>query len=201
MATPPKPKAAAPERTPVVLLFAETRGFTRTSAMLQAAVVVARISEFFSLVQKGVELHGGTVRVALNDTLMASFAGRISAQEAVKATQNIQTRFEAIAESWKQHYGIRASIAMALHTGEAVIGVADGPIAGQPLFIGDCVSITERLLHRARVGELLLSKPVVDALKATGFPIEAAELPALEIPRRDAIPLYGVLRDTRLDFT
>jgi class 3 adenylate cyclase len=63
------------------------------------------------------------------------------------------------------------------------------------------VSITERLLHRARAGELVLSKPVMDALAAAGIALGAQELPPLEIPRREPIPLYGVLRDTRLDFT
>ncbi len=199
MAT-PKPKSAS-ERTPVVILFAETRGFTRTSAMLQPPVVLARVAQFFALVQKAVEQHGGTVRNVLNDTLMASFGGKDMAQRAVQATQEIQGGFEDIDESWSGQYGIRASIALALHAGDAVIGAADGPIKGQPLFIGDSVSITERLLHRARAGEVILSKPVMDALAETGFNLEAKPLPALDIPRREPIPLFGVVRDTRLDFT
>jgi adenylate cyclase len=196
-----KPKAAVPERVPVVILFAETRGFTRTSAMLQASVAIARVAEFFAILQRAIAQNAGTVRVVQNDTLMASFGGKACAQRAVQASQEIQRRFESIEESWERHYGIRASVALALHAGDAVIGVADGPIAGQPLFVGDSVSVAERLLHRARSGELILSKPVMDGLAETGFALEATALPALEIPRRDPIPLYGVLRDTRLDFT
>jgi class 3 adenylate cyclase len=192
-------KPAAVQRTPVVILFAETRGFTRTSAMLQPAVVMARISEFFSLVQKAVEQRGGTLRNIVNDTVVASFPGKDHAQKAVEATQDIQARFEGIEDAWQSQYGIRASVALALHAGEVVVG--DGPVAGQPLFIGDSVSITERLLHRARAGEVILSKPVMDMLAATGFKLDAKPLPALEMLRRDPIPLYGVLRDTRLDFT
>jgi hypothetical protein len=41
----------------------------------------------------------------------------------------------------------------------------------------------------------------MDALAAAGIALGAQELPPLEIPRREPIPLYGVLRDTRLDFT
>jgi len=196
MAT-PNPKAV--ERTPVVILFAETRGFTRTSAMLQPQVVVARVSEFFALVQKAVQQHGGAVRNVLNDTLAASFAGAGYAQKAVEAAQDVQDHFEAIEEAWQGQYGIRASVAVGLHAGEVVI--ADGPITGQPLFIGDSVSITERLLHRARAGEVILSKPVMDILAETGFKLDAKPLPALEIARRDPIPLFGLVRDTRLDFT
>ena len=201
MATPTPKAAPAPARIPVVILFAETRGFTRTSAMLQASVMLARVSEFFTVVQKAVAQHGGTVRVVLNDTLMASFTGNGRAQRAVQAAQEIQHRFEAVEDSWERNYGIRATIALALHADDAVVGVADGPIAGQPLFVGDSVSVTERLLHRARAGELILSKPVMDGLAESLFALDAEALPNLVLPRRDPIPLFGVLRDTRLEFT
>jgi class 3 adenylate cyclase len=193
------PGAKAAERSPAIILYAETRGFTRTSAMLQPAVVVARISEFFAVVQKAVEPRGGRLRNILNDTVVASFAGKGHAQKAVEATQEIQARFEGIEASWESQYGIRASIALALHAGEVV--VADGPVAGQPLFVGDCVSITERLLHRARAGEVILSKPVMDMLAGTGLKLDVKPLPPLEMLRRDPVALFGVLRDTRLDFT
>ncbi len=189
------------ERVPVVILFAETSGFTRTSEMLQPSIVLARVSEFFALVREAVERHGGTVRNVLNDTLMASFAGESHAQHAMQAAQEIQRDFTVFEESWANEYGIRAAVAIGLHAGEAVIGIADGPISGQPLIIGDSVSVADRLLHRARAGEMVMSKMFMDALAETGFALEAEELPALEIPRRAPIRLFGVLRDSRLDFT
>jgi len=197
----PKSKVAAPERAPVVILFAETRGFTRTSAILPAPVVLARVSEFFALVRAAVERQGGAVRNVLNDTLMASFSGKGNAQLAVQAAQEIQRDFAAFEESWERQYGIRAAVAIGLHAGDAVIGAADGLTPGQPLVIGDSVSVAERLLHRARAGEFVMSNAVMDALAAAGFALETKALPPLEIPRREALPLFGVLRDTRLDFT
>ena len=55
----PKSKAGTPERVPMVILFAETRGFTRTSAILQPEVVLERVSEFFAVVRAAVEREGG----------------------------------------------------------------------------------------------------------------------------------------------
>ena len=196
-----KSTAAGPERIPVVILFAETRGFTRTSDMLEPAVVLARISEFFALVQTAVEKHGGTVRNVLNDNLVASFAGKANAQQAVKAAQTIQREFAAYEESWERDYGIRAAVAVGLHAGDAVIGVVGRPAPEQSLIIGDSVSIAERLLHRARAGEFVLSESVMNGLAAGEFTLSAEELPPLVIAGRDPIRLYGVLRDTRLDFT
>jgi class 3 adenylate cyclase len=197
----PKSQVNAPGRTPVVILFAETRGFTRTSAILPAPVVLGRVSEFFALARAAVERHGGTVRSVLNDTLMASFAGREYARQAVRAAQAIQGDFGEIQETWARDYGIRAAVAVGLHAGDAVIGTGSGPMAGQALVIGDSVSIAERLMHRARAGEILLSRAVMDGLAAAEFLLDAQALPPLEIPRREPIQLFGVVRDTRLDFT
>ena len=194
-------KAPKPERVAAVILFAETSGFTRTSAILEPAVVLARAAEFFGLVRNRVEARGGVVRNALNDTLMASFTGTGAARNSVEAAQDIQREFSVIEESWQQNYGIRAAVSIGLHAGEVVIGVADTALPGQPLVVGDSVSVAERLLHRARAGEMVLSKPVMDAFAASGTMLDAEELPALVIPRRDPIRLFGVLRDTRLDFT
>lgn len=200
----PGSRAAAPQRAPVVILFAETRGFTRASAILPANVVLARVTEFFALVRGAVERHGGTVRNVLNDTLMASFTGKGDAQHAVNAAQEIQSSFASFEESWERDYGIRTSVAIGLHSGDTVIGDAGdagAAPAGQQLVVGDSVSIAERLLHRARAGEFVLSKTVMDSLVAGGSELGAKQLPSLEMPRREPIRLFGVLRDTRLDFT
>ena len=190
------------ERIPVVVLYAETRGFTRTSEILEPAVVLARVAEFFATVRAAVEKHGGVVRNVLNDTLAASFTGEGHAGRAVQAAQAIQDDFTAIEEKWEADYGIRAAVALGLHAGDAVIGPVDAGAAAQTLIVGDSLSIAERLLHRARAGEYVMSKVVVDILALTGFPLDAEELPVLEIPRRDPIRLYGVVRDEgRLDFT
>jgi class 3 adenylate cyclase len=91
---------------------------------------------------------------------------------------------------------------MGLHCGDAVVGFAEKSPTPEQLFVfGDCVSIANRLLHRARAGEFVLSETLVDLAAEMGVTLDAEELPPLEIPRRDPIKLYGVLLDTRLDFT
>ena len=48
---------------------------------------------------------------------------------------------------------------------------------------------------------IVLSENLMDLAAEMGVAIDAEELPPLEIPRRDPIKLFGVLLDTRLDFT
>ena len=194
--------AEKPERSPTVILFAETRGFTGMSDMLDPGVVLARVVEFVTLVAKAVEEHEGAVVNILSDTEMATFTGQDDAQHAVAAAQEIQAGFAALAEGWDRDFGIRAAVSMGLHCGDAVVGFAENNPTPEQLFVfGDCVSIANRLLHRARAGEFVLSEPLMDLAREMGVTIEAEELSPLELVRRDPIKVFGVLLDTRLDFT
>jgi len=191
-----------PERSPTVILFAETRGFTGMSDMLDPGAVLARVGEFVSLITQVVEEHEGAVVDVLSDTVMATFTGQDDAQHAVGAAREIQSGFTALAEIWQRDFGIRAAVAMGLHCGDAVVGFAENSPQPEQLFVfGDCVSVANRLLHRARPGEFVMSETLVDLAREMGVPIDAEELPPLEIPRRDPIKLYGVLLDAGLDFT
>lgn len=194
--------AGKPERSPTVILFAETRGFTGLSDMLDPAVVIARVGEFVTLVWNAVEKHEGALVDILSDTAMATFTGQDDAQHAIAAAQEIQAKFATLAEAWQRDFGIRAAVSMGLHCGDAVVGFAEkSPTPDQLFVFGDCVSIANRLLHRARAGEFVVSEPLRDLAAEMGVTLDAEELPPLEIPRRDPIKLYGVLLDTRLDFT
>jgi adenylate cyclase len=186
-----------PTRSTVVVLYAETRGFTRMSEILEPAVVLARIGEFFALVTTAVERHEGTVRDLLNDNVIATFAGAAEARHAVEAAQEIQRDFGALQDAWQHDYGFQTAVAIGLHSGDVVVGAA----GGQQLIVGDGLSIAERLLHGARAGEFVLSKPIMDALTAAGIALEAEQLPPLVLSKREPIPLYGVQLDTVLDFT
>jgi adenylate cyclase len=195
-----KSGGSAPERGPMVILFAETRGFTGTSAMLEPSIVMARVSEFFDLVAAAVEAHQGVVVNVLNDTVTATFAGKEDAQRAVRAAEEILSKFDPFAQAWERDYGVHTAVAVGMHRGDAIAGPAGGP-GKQDFVFGDCVSIAERLLHRARAGEFVLSEAMIKVLKESGLPLKAVELPPLELSRRAPIRIFGMVLDTRLDFT
>ncbi|HUJ86577.1 MAG TPA: adenylate/guanylate cyclase domain-containing protein [Burkholderiales bacterium] len=192
------------ERSPAIVLLAELRNFTRMSEMLEPQKVLDLASGFFALVADAVEASGGEVFGVRNDTLTAAFrrgAPPEQGRQAVAAAQRIQREFGAIAESWQREYGLMTAVAMGLHLGDTVFGMAGPDGAAQFVAFGDCVSIAERLVHRARAGEFVLSAAVMDALEGSKAELGAAELPPLQLARRESIPIYGVLLDTRLDFT
>ncbi|HWA39268.1 MAG TPA: adenylate/guanylate cyclase domain-containing protein [Burkholderiales bacterium] len=202
---PSGPSRLKAERSPAVLLQVELRNFTRMSEMLDAERVLQLASAFFSLAGAAIKQQGGEVFSVQNDSLVAAFRAPTAAQsaaQALAAAQAMLGEFEPLGERWKTDFGLPATLAVGLHAGDTVFGMA-GPHGGeQYVAFGDTVSITERLVHRARAGEIVFSAVFV---KALGTPaaarLGAQALPPLELGKRPALPLFGVLLESRLDFT
>jgi class 3 adenylate cyclase len=193
------------ERTPAVILQVELRNFTRLSEMLDPDRVMQLAGAFFSLAGAAVKAHAGEVFSVQNDALLAAFRGGTPAQLASRAIRAAQAQlrdFGPVGERWNTDYGLPATIAVGLHLGETIFGMT-GPQGGeQYVAFGDPVSITERLVHRARAGEIVFSAYVGKALGAeAAAALGAQPLPPLDLGRRPALPIFGILLETRLDFT
>lgn len=195
---------STPERREAAIFYAELRNFTRLSAVLPPEKVLELANDFFSLVAMAITANSGKILAVQNDTLLAAFAAKERkefAARALKAAKDVQREFGALGEQWKSAYGLPAAVAVAAHPGEAVFGMA-GPLGSQQFVaFGDCVSVCERLVHRSRAGEIMLSLDFIKALGSSLKDIGAAELPPLEIPKRPAIQIFSIGLETRLDFT
>ena len=122
-------------------------------------------------------------------------------RRAITAAQDAQYGFAPLAEAWQRDYGLPASVSMGLHLGNVVYGSVGPEGHGRFVAMGDAVNVAGRLMHRARAGEFVLSDSVMGALLLSNLEIHAQPLPSLESPRGPAVRIYGVLLDTRLDFT
>jgi adenylate cyclase len=187
------------QRRNVVVLYAELRNFTRLSEVLEPGMVLQLANQFFELVARLVAAERGKALAVNNDSVLAVLG---AAPSALKAAQDMQREFPPLGERWKDEYGLPAAIAVGVHLGEAVLGMAGPPGAQQFVAFGDCVSIAERLVHRARAGEVVLSLDMMKALGAAATTLGAQQLPSLDLGhRRPPMPIYGILLETRLDFT
>ncbi len=186
------------ERRGVGVVYAELRNFTRLSEVLQPAKVLELADEFFALAARFIDAQGGKVLAVHNDSVLAIFP---AAADALVAAQAVQREFAPVGERWQTEYGLPAAVALGVHLGDAVLGMAGPPGARQYVAFGDCVSIAERLVHRARAGEIVFSLDFIQGVGADAEELGAKRLPPLELSRRPAIPIYGLLLETRLDFT
>ena len=197
--------ASQPERREAALLNSELRNFTRLSEVLEPAKVLELANDYFSLAAMAITANRGKVLSVQNDMLVAAFSSAHRedfCERALKAAQDIQREFGPMADEWKSSYGLPAAVSSALHVGEAVFGMA-GPIGAQQFVgFGDAVSIVDRLVHRARNGEVVFSAEFMKSLSAaTVKALAAEEMPALELPRRAPVRFYGLPLEKRLDFT
>lgn len=186
------------ERRGVAVVYAELRNFTRLSEVLQPAKVLELADEFFALAAGLMKAQEGKVLAVHNDSVLAVFP---AAADALVAAQAVQREFTPVGERWQSEYGLPAAVALGVHLGDAVLGMAGPPGARQYVAFGDCVSIAERLVHRARAGEIVFSLDFIQAVGADAEALGAQRLPPLELARRPAIPIYGLVLETRLDFT
>src|SRR3954464_14087714 len=193
-----------PERREAAILNAELRNFTRLSEVLAPDKVLELANDFFSLCAMTITANAGKVLSVQNDMLVGAFAtggSKEFAAKALKSAQDLQREFGTLGEQWKNEYGLPAAISAALHLGEAVFGMA-GPIGHQQFVaFGDCVSVTERLVHRARSGEVIFSDEFLKALGVRPEGLGAQKLPPLEIPKREPIAIHSLVVEDRLDFT
>src|SRR3989442_4426680 len=192
------------ERREAAILNAELRNFTRLSEVLAPEKVLELANDFFSLCGMAITANAGKVLSVQNDMLVAAVATgerKEYAGRALKAAQDLQREFGTLGEQWKKDFGLPAAISAALHLGEAAFGMAR-PIAHQQFVaFGDCVSVTERLVHRARAGEVILSLDFMKALGTSAQALGCEELPPLEIGKRPPIAIYGMALEKGLDFT
>ena len=194
-----------PERVQAAILYAELRNFTRLSEMLDPGKVLELAGDFFGLAARAVAANGGKTLPVQNDALAAAFTAGDKASfaaQALKAAQAVQVEFGELGERWKTDYGLPAAVSLGLHLGETVFGMSGPQGAQQFVAFGDCVSIAERLVHRARAGEIVISLDFMRALGATVKTLGAEELPPLELGnKRPPVAIYGLLLESRLDFT
>jgi adenylate cyclase len=187
------------------MMFAELRNFTRLSEILPPDKVLGLANEFFGLASRLIVAGMGNVITVHNDSILASFVeGEAKAfnDAALQAAQSIRGEFSTIGERWQSEYGLPAAVSLGLHTGDVVFGMAGPQGAQKFVAFGDCVSIAERLVHRARAGEIVISLDVMKALGNTVQALTVEELPALELGgKRPPLPIYGMVLETRLDFT
>ena len=192
------------ERCPAVILHAELRNFTRLSEVLEPQRVLQLASAFFPLAAGAARAQSGEVFSLQNDSLVAVFRSGKPAQcalQAVSAAQALLRDFAPAGERWKNDYGLPATLAVGLHLADTIFGMA-GPQGGeQYVAFGDSVTVAERLVHRARAGEIVLSGQVMKAFGSAVAALGATPLPPLELGRRPALPIFGLLLENRLDFT
>jgi adenylate cyclase len=154
------------------VLFVDLRGYTGLAEQLSPAQVVLLLVEFYGVLMRATESHGGHIFHMAGDGMMAGFgmsaASESGAREGLAAGLAILKHFAPIATRWHSELSIKTGIGIGIHLGDVALGVFGPPGREAKTLVGDTVNVAARLCSRARGGEVLFTDKVAAALDADG---------------------------------
>jgi adenylate cyclase len=197
--------AGTQTRAQVAVMFADMRGFTALSERLNPEHVVELLNEFFKLLTDITFEYEGTVFSMAGDSLLVGFGVPVAqedgAERAILAAKLMLGKFAALADNWKQRYGVETGLGIGINVGEVIAGNVGSASYMNYTIIGDTVNVASRLGQRARAGEMLFSDAVKQLLDKCGIDVGAMPLPSLVLRGRSTpIGIFCVPSGDRIDF-
>jgi len=158
------------QRVSVVALFADLRGFTRLTESTGVAEVVGLLNEHFSVITDAAYRHDGTIFSMAGDSLLVGFGVPFpqadAAPRAWRAAHDMLRSFTSVHARWIKSGGVPTGLGIGIASGEAILGNVGSPHYMSYTIIGDAVNIASRLVQAAKPGEILVSGPVYETIRA-----------------------------------
>ena len=163
------PFGSRAQRSEVVVLFADLRGFTRMTESIGVVQLVEMLNHYFTVLTDAAYQHEGTIFNMAGDSLLVGFNVPFSQPDAAarawRAAMDMQSLFGPIAADWLTRYGIATGVGIGMCRGEAVIGNVGSPHYMSYTVIGNTVNIAARLMQMAKGGEVLISSELYETIR------------------------------------
>ena len=171
------------DRTVVVALFADLRGFTRLSETVPVSSIVPMLNDFFTVLTAAAHENEGTVFSMAGDSLLVGFNVPVpqpdATRRAVETGRAMIQRFAPVAARWQAEYGLATGIGVGIESGEVVVGNVGAPSFMSYTIIGDPVNVAARLMQTAAANEILIGPGAclsLHALPGRSTPLERREV-------------------------
>ncbi len=155
------PFGSRAQRTEVIAMFADLRGFTRITESLDVEHVVSMLNEYFSVLTEATYRHDGTIFNMAGDCLLVGFNVPFAQPDATarawRTAVEMLSRVGEVAAGWHTRHGITTGVGIGIGRGHAVVGNIGSPHYMSYTMIGDTVNSAARLMQTAQVGEALVS--------------------------------------------
>ena len=185
------------QRTHLVALFADLRGFTRLTEKNEVGSVVAMLNEYFGVLTDAAYQHDGTIFNMAGDSLLVGFNVPFpqpdAAERAWRTALEMVGRFAPMAAAWRKQYGLDLGVGVGICAGEAIIGNVGSEHYASYTIIGNPVNTAARLMQMAAAGEVLVCGPVFERIRhlLSGHRVDERGDVALR-GRSEPIPVYAV---------
>jgi adenylate cyclase len=175
------------QRTSLVALFADLRGFTRLTEQNEVGAVVAMLNEYFAVLTEAAYQHDGTIFNMAGDSLLVGFNVPFpqpdAAERAWRTALEMVARFEPVAAAWRERHGLAVGVGIGMCAGEAIIGNVGSAHYASYTIIGNPVNTAARLMQMAAAGEVLVCGPLYERIRHL--------VPAARVATRGDVTLRG----------
>jgi class 3 adenylate cyclase len=185
------------QRTNLVALFADLRGFTRLTEKNEVGEVVGMLNEYFGILTDAAYQHDGTIFNMAGDSLLVGFNVPFpqfdAAERAWRTALEMVGRFAPVAAAWHRRLGLELGVGVGICAGEAIIGNVGSEHYASYTIIGNPVNTAARLMQMAAAGEVLVCAPVFERIRhlLSGHRVDGRGDVALR-GRSEPIPVYAV---------
>ena len=182
--------------------MSDIRGFTATSAAMDAGDVVDMLNSYFSALVSAIFRQDGTVDKFVGDAILAVFGSPEpdvrQHVNAVQAAIAMQAAIEHINELRRANNQVVCEIGVGIHCGEVLHGFIGSEERMEFTVIGDAVNRTSRFCDAAGPGQVLISpemyQRVFKLVSATRITIKTKHGDELTAYRVDGIkPVFSTL--------
>ena len=145
----------------ISVLFADIRGFTRFSELLEPEALMGVINSYLSAASDAVNLYEGVVDKYLGDAITGLFNTPLNPQAdhaarairaAIRLVKELDVLHERLPDDQQLYFGI------GIHTGGAVLGNVGGAERREFTAIGEAVDVSKLLQENAGQGEIVVSE-------------------------------------------
>ncbi len=178
------------EKSEVVILESDIRGFTALSAGMDTDDVVDLLNDYFSALVDAIFRHDGTVDKFIGDAVLAVFGSpepdALRHEKAVRAALAMQAAMAEVSERRRRRGRATCAIGIGIHCGEVLHGFIGSNERMELTIIGDAVNWTARYCAAATSGEILISP----ALHQRMWRLIDSELIAIETKQEGRLAAY-----------
>ena len=139
---------------PVVVLFADIRGFSSLAENMEPGELSMFLAEFREVLATTIRDHGGIVDKFIGDAVMAVFGfpdyGNSPSDRALKCALAMRDRIARWSKQRKRAGLAAVEVGIGLHAGDAFVGVIGKESLLEFTVIGDTVNVAERIERLTR---------------------------------------------------
>ncbi len=180
-------------RRELSIVFADIQGFTSLSETLDPETLIKVLNRYVGTAAEAMLLNEATVDKYIGDAVMAFFNAPDDQPDhimrAVRSAIQMRDDIYALHEVIEPQF--RLSFRIAVHSGEAVVGLVGTQDRLDYTIIGDTVNTAKRLQENGIPGKVILSEAVYARVKDQ---VVVKELGALQVKgRTQPIPVYELV--------